>query len=83
MKFISIFLIVLLFISCSTNHPNIIRIDGATTVLPVIAKAAEIFHKDHPDLKILINAGGSGVGINLLGSKKIDLGMISRNITNE
>ena len=33
------------------------------------------------DLRILVNAGGSGVGINQLGEGKIDIGMASRDIT--
>lgn len=58
-----------------------IRIDGSTTVLPVVSGAAEQFKRHHPNVNIIVNAGGSGVGINQLGEGKIDIGMASRDIT--
>ncbi len=35
----------------------------------------------HPNLNVIVNAGGSGVGINQLGEGKVDIGMASRDIT--
>jgi phosphate transport system substrate-binding protein len=69
------------FFSCSKKES--ITVSGSTTVLPVISNAAEVFKKSHLDLNIIVNAGGSGVGMNQLGEKKTDIGMISRDITNE
>lgn len=66
-------------LSCSKKES--ITISGSTTVLPVISNAADIFKKSHPDLNIIVNAGGSGVGMNQLGEKKTDIGMISRDIS--
>ena len=56
-------------------------ISGSTTVLPVVSKAAEQFCLGCPDINIVVSAGGSGVGINLLGEKKIQVAMASRDIT--
>lgn len=48
--------------------------------MPVISKAADHFKVKH-GISIIVNAGGSGVGINQLGEGKIDIGMASRYIT--
>ncbi len=53
---------------------------GSTTVLPIISKAAEQFSQT-TGISVIVNAGGSGVGINQLAGGKIAIGMISRNIT--
>lgn len=79
-----VYVFLLLFvaiISCTSHKKETIMVSGSTTVLPVVSKAAEQFLLRHPDVNIVVNAGGSGVGINLLGEKKIQIGMISRNIT--
>jgi phosphate transport system substrate-binding protein len=70
---------ILTVFSCSKNEA--IRVAGSTTVLPVVSKAAEQFRIKHHDVSIIVNAGGSGVGINQLGEGKIDIGMVSRDIT--
>ncbi|MEX0600279.1 MAG: phosphate ABC transporter substrate-binding protein [Rhodothermales bacterium] len=58
-----------------------VRVAGSSTVLPVISRAAEQFRVDHPEVNVIVNAGGSGVGINQLGEGKIDVGMSSRELT--
>lgn len=72
---------VVVFSAC--NRKESIQIAGSTTVLPVVSKAAEQFRESHPDLNIVVNAGGSGVGVNQLGEGKIAIGMASRDITEE
>ncbi len=71
-------LISLYSFSCSGKKS--ISVAGSTTVLPVVSKAAEVFKARH-HINIIVNAGGSGVGINQLGEGKIDIGMASRHIT--
>jgi len=58
-----------------------IRMAGSTTVLPVAAKAAEAFLSLHPGLRITVNPGGSGVGVKSVGRGLVDIGMVSREIT--
>jgi len=71
----------ILIISC--NKKEAINIAGSTTVLPIISVAAENFKKSNPDLNIVVNEGGSGVGVNQLGEGKLEIGMVSRDITTE
>lgn len=72
-------LLTLLTGSCSKTAS--IQVAGSTTVLPVVSGAAEQFKMKHADVNIIVNAGGSGVGINQLGEGNIDIGMASRDIT--
>ncbi len=58
-----------------------IHVGGSSTVLPVVSRAAEMFTMRHGDIQIIVNAGGSGVGINQVGEGKIEIGMTSRDIT--
>ena len=84
MKIYYVSVLVLLFAiitGCNTSNKETILCAGSTTVLPVVSNAAEEFKRKHPDVNIMVNAGGSGVGINLLGEQNIQIGMISRNIT--
>ncbi len=76
---IVLFFAFLSMLSCSKKEA--IYISGSTTVLPVISQAAEAFKADHADFNIIINAGGSGVGINQLGEHKTAIAMASRDIT--
>ena len=43
-----------------------LRIDGSTTVLPIAQKAAEVFMKKNPDVKVYVSGSGSGTGIKAL-----------------
>ena len=60
---------------------NVIRVAGSTTVLPVVSRAAERFQVHNPSIKITVNAGGSGVGIHGAGTRRLDVGLASREIT--
>ena len=60
-----------------------IKVAGSTTVLPVVSRAAEVFMKIHQDVTITINSGGSGVGVTSVAKGLADIGMISRDITQE
>lgn len=79
MKKITAFIIlVALLTGCEKR--STISVSGSTTVLPVVSRVAELFHTQTGS-SVIVNAGGSGVGVNQLGSGKIDIGMISRDIT--
>jgi len=56
-------------------------VSGSTTVLPIVTRAADQFRVRHANVNMIVNAGGSGVGIKQVGEGKIDLGMASRNLT--
>lgn len=58
-----------------------IQVSGSSTVLPIVSRAGEEFTARHGEVRILVNAGGSGVGINQVGEGTIDVGMVSRDLT--
>ncbi len=76
-KFILVIAISLV-VACSKS--DVLMISGSTTVLPVVAAASQQFSKNN-GARVIVNAGGSGVGIHQLGQGHIDIGMISRDIT--
>jgi len=56
------FILSLTGLSCAED----LRIDGSTTVLPIAQKAAEVFMKKNPSVKIFVSGSGSGTGIKAL-----------------
>ena len=67
----------------STGQRQTIKISGSTTVLPIIQKAADQYMAAHPDADIQVSGGGSGVGIQAIGAKTVDIGMSSREVTKD
>jgi phosphate transport system substrate-binding protein len=66
-KFLTMFFSV--FFVCSLigfAYAEDLRIDGSTTVLPIAQKAAEVFMKKNPDVKVYVSGSGSGTGIKAL-----------------
>lgn len=62
---------------------TVIRVAGSTTVLPIVSRAAERFQARHPSVRITVNAGGSGVGIHGTGTRRLDIGLASRELTSK
>jgi phosphate transport system substrate-binding protein len=58
----ALFLIAFLGISYAED----LRIDGSTTVLPIAQKAAEVFMKKNPAIRVFVSGSGSGTGIKAL-----------------
>jgi phosphate transport system substrate-binding protein len=57
-----------------------IQIVGSTTVLPVASRSAQKF-MESSKVRVLVNAGGSGVGIHSVAQGRADIGMASREIS--
>jgi phosphate transport system substrate-binding protein len=75
-------LFLFLFLTISvTAKENSLRIAGSTTVLPVVSRAAEEFKIKYPNISITVNAGGSGVGFSSVADNRVDIGMMSRKIS--
>ena len=55
-----------------------LRIDGSTTVLPIAQKAAEVFMKKYPSMKVFVSGSGSGTGIKALMDGTTDIATSSR-----
>jgi len=58
-----------------------LKLSGSTTVLPIAQKAAETYMASHPNADIQITGGGSGVGVQQIGEKSVDIGMSSRELS--
>ena len=56
------------------------RIKGSDTVLPVAQQTAERFTNQHPDTRVTVTGGGTGVGISALLDNTTDIAMASRPI---
>ena len=70
-------LIALSLLSLSANAQ---RIKGSDTVLPVSQETAEIFMNTHPEQRVTVTGGGTGVGISALMDHTTDIAMASRPI---
>lgn len=60
-----------------------IRVSGSTTVLPIAQNAADAFMTANPGINIQVSGGGSGVGVQQIGDKLVDIGMSSRDLTRD
>lgn len=58
-------------------------ISGAYALYPLVKKWSDDFMKIHPAVQIVVAQGGTGVGVDDLLSKKNQLAMISRPLTDE
>ncbi|MGQ9787932.1 MAG: phosphate ABC transporter substrate-binding protein [Candidatus Hadarchaeaceae archaeon] len=70
----------------TTSQPTSTRsinIKGSTTVLPIAQAAAEVWMDDHPNDKITVEGGGSGVGIASLIDGTCDIANSSRTLKDE
>lgn len=78
---------ILLFMFCGCTKDlaakKVIRINGSSTMIPVATKAAEQFMRKHPHIEITVSPGGSGVGVKSIGNGFVDIGMVSRDITED
>jgi len=60
---------------------NTLTIAGSTTVRPVAEELAKSFMRKNPDVKVLVQGGGSGQGIENVRLGVVDIGMASRELT--
>ena len=67
--------------SNATDQKRLIKVAGSTTLLPIVVRAAETFSSKNS--RVIINGGGSGVGILGVGTDRIDIGLASRQLTPE
>ena len=68
-------------VSSVSGTKQSIKVSGSTTVLPIAQKAAEVYMATHPNADIQITGGGSGVGVQQIGEKTVDIGMSSRELS--
>ncbi len=67
-------------ISLRDRDDTVLRVVGSTTIQPILENAALDFSDHLPD-SILIEGGGSGIGVTAILNRTADLGMVSRKLT--
>jgi phosphate transport system substrate-binding protein len=60
-----------------------VSVSGSTTVLPLAEAGAEAFNGEQSDYQVLITGGGTGVGIKNIAEGNSDIGMASREVTED
>lgn len=85
-KIISLALIaVVLATSCASklSKENTINISGAFAIYPLVVKWADEYKKENPVVRFNISGGGAGKGMADALAGAVDLGMFSREITQD
>jgi phosphate transport system substrate-binding protein len=67
----------------STAGSKTIKVSGSTTVLPIAQNVADAFMTANAGTNIQVSGGGSGVGVQQIGDKLVDIGMSSRDLTKD
>jgi len=80
MKKVVTILLTSLFVCSITglSYAEDLRIDGSTTVLPIAQRAAEVFMKKNPSVRIFVSGSGSGTGIKALVDGTTNIATSSR-----
>lgn len=60
-----------------------VRVSGSTTVLPLAEAGAEAFNSAQSDYQVLVTGGGTGVGIKNIAEGNSEMGMASREVTDD
>jgi phosphate transport system substrate-binding protein len=60
-----------------------VNVIGSTTVLPIAQAAAEVFNKEHEDVEVLVQGGGSSAGIEAAATGRAQIGTSSRELKDE
>lgn len=69
---------------CCGEHvftEDAISVSGSTTCLPAVERAAARFMEKYAQLTVSVYAGGSGLGVREVAEGIVDIGMISREIS--
>lgn len=73
-----LFLYVGMSIAFAVNEMGEVRVDGSSTVFPIIEAVAEEYTKAHPHVKISISISGTGGGFNRFSKGEVDINNASR-----
>jgi phosphate transport system substrate-binding protein len=80
-----VFALIIILYSCASKKRSdeTINISGAFALYPMVVKWSEEYKKEHPEIRFNISAGGAGKGMADALAGTVDLGMFSREITQE
>ena len=70
-----------LLVGCSSGSLGTITENGSTTVQPLAERLALAFKAKNPDINVVIQGGGSAVGIKSVNDGTVDIGAASRELT--
>lgn len=73
-------LLMLASLSCASQAGSTVTEAGSTTVQPLAEKLAAAFMQEHPEVNIIIQGGGSSVGVKSADSGTVDIGAASREL---
>jgi phosphate transport system substrate-binding protein len=76
-----IILVISAFATGCSSSENVVTEGGSTTIQPLAELLAEAYMEKHPDIKVDIKGGGSSVGINSAMNGLVDIGAVSRELT--
>jgi phosphate transport system substrate-binding protein len=84
-KFIYLLVFAILLSSCASRKrkDQTISLSGAFALYPLAIKWSEEYKKLHPDIRFNISGGGAGKGMADALAGTVDLGMFSREISQE
>ncbi|MEO0079220.1 MAG: phosphate ABC transporter substrate-binding protein [candidate division WOR-3 bacterium] len=68
---------------CGTGSKQKLTIAGSTSVEPFAERLAELYMRNHPEVEINVQGGGSSAGIRAVTSHICQIGMSSRHLTDE
>jgi phosphate transport system substrate-binding protein len=78
---VALFAIVALILAgCSAGTSTTVTEAGSTTVQPLAEKLANAFKAENPDVNIVIQGGGTAVGIKSVNDGTVDIGAASREL---
>lgn len=72
------FLMLLCLVPLSVARAEDINIKGSDTIVRLTQRLAEVYMKDHPEVKIAVSGGGSGTGIAAIINQTTDIADASR-----
>jgi len=64
----------------SANAQSVVRTDGSSTVFPLTEKAAELFQKENPNIRVTVGLSGTGAGFRKFCNGETDISNASRPI---
>jgi phosphate transport system substrate-binding protein len=76
----SILLLILVTCGCTKSS---VKLDGSTTVYPVSEAVGEEFHKEHPNVRVIVGKSGTGGGMKKFSAGELDICDASRSIKDE
>jgi phosphate transport system substrate-binding protein len=78
---ICLFILVFSFSACNTKKT--ITVSGAFALYPLAVKWGQEYEKTHPNVRVDVSAGGTGKGISDVLSDNAEIGMVSREVSEE